>query len=315
MRRKGLHSDRIWVNPPPGQYDLNYTLTLAKRFAAKGQHIYLDFHFSDTWADPNHNNAPAEWPTTLEPLAATIRAYVNSTLNSFHAAGVDLSLVSLGNEIRHGMLWPLGYVDVDTQPTSARIQNFTNLAYLWAASRKGVSDAVDVGVPKPQVMIHIDDGWNLTLQNAWFDALVGTGKVEASDWDVFGFSFYPFYGTAATLANLKDALNSLAKKWGKPLHVVETDWPEQCNGTDAPALSESEIPVSVQGQIEWVRDIRDVVDQVPDGLGRGVNYWEPTWLNNTGLGSACEDAILFSTDWSQYPKAIAYSRPSVNMYR
>ncbi|KAL9086626.1 MAG: hypothetical protein Q9165_007069 [Trypethelium subeluteriae] len=306
---------RIWVNPPPGQYDLNYTLTLAKRFASKGQHIYLDFHFSDTWADPNHNNAPVEWPTTLEPLAATIRAYVNSTLNSFHEAGVDLSLVSLGNEIRHGMLWPLGYVDVDTQPTEARIQNFTNLAYLWAASRMGISDAVAAGVSKPQVMIHIDDGWNLTLQDTWFDALVGTGKVKSSDWDIFGFSFYPFYGTAATLANLQNSLNSLANKWGKPLHVVETDWPEQCNGTDAPALSEPDIPVSVQGQIQWVHDIRSVVDQVPNGLGRGVNYWEPAWLNNTGLGSACEDAILFSTDWSQYPKAIAYSRQSVNLYR
>ena len=295
----------------PGQYDLNYTLALAQRFAAKGQHIYLDFHFSDTWADPNHNNAPTEWPTTLEPLAATIRAYVNSTLNSFHEGGVNLNLVSLGNEIRHGMLWPLGYVDVDTQPASARIQNFTNLAYLWAASRMGVNDAVAAGVPKPEIMIHIDNGWNLTLQNAWFDALVETGKVKPNDWDVFGFSFYPFYGTAATLVNLETSLNSLAKKWGKPLHVVETDWPDQCNGT---ALSEPEIPISVQGQIGWVQDIRNVVNGVPYGLGRGVNYWEPAWLNNTGLGSACEDAILFSTDWSQYPKAVAYSRQSVNMY-
>ncbi|KAI9706155.1 MAG: hypothetical protein M1820_004916 [Bogoriella megaspora] len=306
---------RIWVDPIPGQYDLNYTRTLAKRFAAKGQHIYLDFHFSDTWADPNHNNVPVAWPTTLEPLADRIRAYVNSTLISFHEAGVDLSLVSLGNEIRHGMLWPLGYVDVDTVPTTARIQNFTNLATLWKASRDGVSDAVAAGVSKPQVMIHIDDGYNLTLQNNWFDALTGTGIVKSDDWDIFGFSFYPFYGTAATLPNLQQTLDSLAKQWGKPLHVVETDWPVQCNGTGAPELSDTSVPVNVQGQIDWVRDIRNVVKQVPDGLGQGVNYWEPAWLNLTSLGSACQDAILFETDWSQHPTAIAYSRESVNMFR
>ena len=48
------------------------------------------------------------------------------------------------------------YVDVDTQPASARAQNFTQLATLWAGARQGVSDAVAAGVPKPQVMIHID---------------------------------------------------------------------------------------------------------------------------------------------------------------
>lgn len=213
------------------------------------------------------------------------------------------------------MLWPYGYVEVDTEPTSARIANFTDFAYLWSAAREGVRDAVAEGVPKPQVMIHIDDGWNLTLQENWFGALTGTGKVHTSDWDIFGFSFYPFYGTAATLSNLKTTLNTLAKKYSKPLHVVETDWPDICNGTGAPALSELSIPVSVAGQTEWVQDIIDVVKQVPGGLGQGVNYWEPAWLNNTGLGSACEDTILFNADWSQYPKVTGYSRASVNMFQ
>jgi arabinogalactan endo-1,4-beta-galactosidase len=76
-------------------------------------------------------------------------------MQSFAKAGVDLSLVSLGNEIRHGMLWPEGYVEVDIQPTAALHKNFTDLATLWAAARSGVSDAVARGIKKPQVMIHI----------------------------------------------------------------------------------------------------------------------------------------------------------------
>ena len=147
--------------------------------------------FSDYWADPNKQARPVAWPTAIKPLASTLRNYVSSTMQSFAKAGVDLSLVSLGNEIRHGMLWPQGYVDVDIQPTAALHKNFTDLATLWAGARDGVRDAVKRGVKQPQVMIHIDDGYNLTIQQRWFESLTATGKVKKSDWDVFGFSFYP----------------------------------------------------------------------------------------------------------------------------
>lgn len=313
-------------------YGLNYTLPLAKRFFDKGYKIYLDYRksthnlnmhmvlmslvdFSDYWADPSKQATPVEWPTSLDPLASTLRNYVSSTMRNFSDAGVDLSLVSLGNEIRRGMLWPLGQVDVDLEPASARVANYSNFATLWAAARNGVRDAVAAGVCQPQVMIHIDDGWNLTLQETWFSSLTATNKVKTSDWDVFGFSFYPFYGTAATLANLQTSLNTLANKYNKPLHVVETDWPDQCSGPSAPALSEPSVPVSVAGQTEWVHDIVSVVKGVPRGLGQGVNYWEPAWLNNTGLGSACQDTILFGADWVHYPNVTGYSRSSVNMFK
>lgn len=317
---------RLWVTPCDypggiycGQYDLPYTLNLAQRFSKKGYKIYLDFHFSDWWADPQHNQAPFAWPTDLNGLTSTLRSYVSNTLNTFSKAGVDLALVSLGNEIRHGMLWPLGQVDVDIFPESARVANFTNLAHIYKAARQGVDDAVSRhGCKKPGVMIHIDNGWNLTLQQTWFSALTGSGIVSRDDWDIFGFSFYPFYGNQATLANLQNSLNTLAVQYRKPLHVVETDWPAICNpseGVTVPELSEPEIPVSAAGQIEWERDIINVVKQVPYGLGQGVDYWEPAWLNLTSLGSNCTDAILFDTDWSQYPKMLGYSRSSVNMFQ
>lgn len=78
-----------------------------------------------------------------------------------------------------------------------------------------MTDAVEQGVLKPQVMIHIDDGWDVTLQQAWFGALTGSDKVKVSDWDVFGFSFYPFYGTGATLEALQNSLNTLAVQYGR----------------------------------------------------------------------------------------------------
>lgn len=186
-------------------------------------HIYLDLHLSDNWADPQHDYAPAAWPTTLDALASIVRTYARENLTTFHHVGVPLSLISLGNEIRHGMLWPLGEANVDITPTSARVANFTNLATLRASARSGLDDAVNAGATKPQVLSHIDNGWNLTLQQNWFSALTGSGKLSVPDWDVFSVSLDLFYGTNATLANLKRRLNGLAAQYGKPLHVVETD--------------------------------------------------------------------------------------------
>jgi arabinogalactan endo-1,4-beta-galactosidase len=186
---------------------------------------------------------------------------VSDSLQAFEKAGVQVRLLSLGNELRHGMLWPIGQVSVDVEPAAARVANFTNLATLYQAARRGVDDAVAAGVTKPQVMIHIDNGWNLTLQERWFESLTATGKVNTSDWDIFGFSFYPFYGEAATFANLKHSLNTIADKYHKPIHVVETDWPAICTGPDAPKLSEPRIPASAAGQLEFVRRVTDIVKQ------------------------------------------------------
>ena len=198
-------------------------------------------------------------------------------MQAFASAGVDLAIVSLGNEIRNGMLWPLGRVSVDVEPKQARIANFTNMATLYASARKGVDDAVAAGVAKPEVMIHIDNGWNLTLQERWFSSLTATGMVKRADWDIFGFSMYPFYGTEATFANLRTSLNAMAAKYEKPIHVVETDWPAICTGPDAAELSEPTIPASPRGQVEWVHEIVDIVKAIPGGWGRGINYWEPAW--------------------------------------
>lgn len=197
-------------------------------------------------------------------------------IREFYTAGVPLALVSLGNEIRNGMLWPLGKVDVGVEDEEERTEGFKGLATLLKAARRGVDDGVaaantnttdDNGdgnviiIPPPQVMIHIDNGWDLTMLTRWFTALVSTNIFSVSDWDVFGLTFYPFYGTGATFETLTNTVNSLAETYGKAIHVVETDWPVACGGEGAPSLSEPEIPISVEGQLEWVGRIVDVVKQ------------------------------------------------------
>lgn len=244
-------------------------------------------------------------------LSKRLREYVASTLGSLRAAGVHPAIVSLGNEVRNGMLWPAGKV------SPGRAGDFANLSRLYRGARDGVADAVKAGLRRPLVMIHIDNGWDRNLQTQWFAGLTASRVVSTADWDVIGLSFYPFYSNKATFNNLANSMSALASKYGKPIMVAETDYPAECVGKykPKPAFSEPSIALSVKGQIDWTRRLISTVKKVPNGLGQGVFYWEPAWTNNTSLGSACEDAILFRPDWSKWPKTVAYSRESVNLFK
>lgn len=185
---------RLWVNPVPGQYDLNYTLSLAQRLNAKGYKIYIVYHFSDSWADPGKQITPAAWPQNdLPALSTTLRNYVRDTLVAFHEGGVDPAIVSLGNEIRTGMLWPLGRVDALLEPREDRIAGYQGLATLWNSARLGVDDAIAAGLVRPQVMIHVDNGFDQPMLTNWFDAIFATGKVTRDQVDIVGVTNYPFY--------------------------------------------------------------------------------------------------------------------------
>uniref|UniRef100_K3WHU0 arabinogalactan endo-beta-1,4-galactanase n=1 Tax=Globisporangium ultimum (strain ATCC 200006 / CBS 805.95 / DAOM BR144) TaxID=431595 RepID=K3WHU0_GLOUD len=291
---------RIWTLDT---YGLDYTLKLAQRLYTAGYSIYLNMHFSDTWADGEHQLIPAAWNSTdLTELAKDLRTYVKETLEAFTNGGVPIEILSLGNEITSGMLYPLG---------ETRNGNYTGLATLWAASRDGVRDAVATGTKCPQIMIHLDNGWKLPTILHFFEGLFGTGIVKTSDVDVLGFSFYPFYGTGATIEALTTSLTTLANIYKKPIHVAETDYPNECPGVE---LS-TNFSVSTAGQIEWTQAIIKVLEDLPHGLGAGIYYWEPAYVKVASLGSACTSALLFSVDWTYWPNTTATALASVDLFK
>lgn len=294
------------MNPPLGNYSLEYTLDLASRFYKQGYEIYLDYHFSDNWADPTKQWTPAAWPKNLEPLSRTLRTYVKDTLLAFKKANVDLAVVSLGNEITNGMLWPAGQADLSIVDEGERVANFTNLATLISSARKGVDDAVQRGVQKPEVMLHLSYGWNETLQTDFYETLTATGKISTKDWDAFGLSAYPYNGTNAKWTTFRDSLTSLARKYRKPIHVAETDYIFYCTTNNA-TTDYARIGPGEEGQLEWMRRVINLVRNIPYGLGRGVWTWEPAWLTSPALGSQCEDAINFDPE-------TGISRKSVEMF-
>ncbi|EGZ21790.1 putative beta-galactosidase [Phytophthora sojae] len=289
---------RIWTGE---EYALNYTLPLAQRFSKAGYKIFLDMHFSDTWAQPSDQQTPSAWDaSSVDTLAKACREHVSSTLKAFTEGGVELDILSIGNEITNGFLYPTGKIGKDFGP----------FAKLWKAARDGVSDAVAAGTKQPKIMIHLDNGWESEVVSWFFKGLFAEGTVTTDDVDVFGFSYYPYYNVNATLKALTESLTQMANTYKKPIYVAETDWPTNCTTV---TLSEK-FAVSARGQREWVMAIMDVLEGLPNGLGAGIFYWEPGYISVPGLGSACGSNLLFSVNWDNWPDTYAKALSSVYMF-
>ena len=124
---------RLWVNPPAGYSDLASDLRMARRIKAAGDRFYLDIHYSDFWADPQHQTIPAAWQgQNLAQLTDTVGRYTREVITRFAAQGTPPDMVSIGNEIRNGILWPVGQVNWST---NTGWENLTTL--LRAGRRRG----------------------------------------------------------------------------------------------------------------------------------------------------------------------------------
>ncbi|KAJ7821355.1 arabinogalactan endo-1,4-beta-galactosidase [Mycena leptocephala] len=267
---------RIWTSTNNADYSLTYGLALAKRAVAAKMSLLIDMHYSDTWADPGHQAIPAGWPTDLAGLNTKIFTYTQSVVATFSAQGTPAQFIEIGNEINDGMLWPTGRISVN---------GYSPLSQLMHSAVSGARAASS----SIQTVVHLANGWDASGVSSFYNQIFIAGEFALADVDVMGFSFYPFYGTGATLNALKSSLQAMVTKYGKNVMVVETDWPATCSGT---ALSEPSIAISAAGQQTWVADIRTVLAGLSGGHGIGIIYWEPGWVGNAGLGSSCADALL-----------------------
>jgi arabinogalactan endo-1,4-beta-galactosidase len=276
---------RLWVDPTDGIYNLNYSLALGARAAAAGLGVQLNLHYSDSWADPGNQTPPTAWASLgIDDLVSAVSSYTTDVVSAFTAAGITPEIVSVGNEIRSGLLWPLG--KWDQQANLARLLN-AGAAAVHAAS------------PDALVMLHTDRGYDWDTQR-WFYADAIAAGLDMSAVDVLGVSYYPYWDAEkSTLQNFETTINNLASTYEKKVMVQETDWPIKCSDTsDIPESLKSEFEFTADGQKAWVEKVGEIVDAVDAGRGLGVMYWEPAWISNTALGSPCEDNTMFTGKWS-----------------
>ena len=276
---------RVWVDPTNGDYGTDYNIKLAQRAKAAGLSIYVNFHYSNSWADPGKQYAPTGWPTEIGALVTKLYDYTKDVCDRFQAAGIQPNIVSIGNEIRSGLLWPTG-----------RTSNFANVAHLLKAASRAVKESSLR--PQPKIMVHLDNGWDWNAQRNWYTSLLSSnGGFTLDDFDQIGVSYYPFYGSGATLAALKSSLANIAKQWpGKDVIVAEVNWPQQCSRAGSFPSDLRSIPFSAAGQTQYLKSVAGILEGLQGVNTTGLFYWEPAWLGNAGLGSSCESNTMFTKD-------------------
>lgn len=254
IRLRVFHDVRL--SPWPLPNDVPYTIALAKQAKAAGFKLLLDFHYSDTWADGDHQPMPKAWSALTAPqLVDSVERYTRETIVAFREAGVLPDMVQIGNEITPGMLHPLGKLP----------EHWDTFAALLKAGVRGVA-AGRGSAAMPLIMIHIDRGGDSATTRAFFDQVVKRGV----PFDVIGQSYYPWWH--GTLLDLKENLAMMAERYRKPIVVVEVayNWrPQEYVGKPAP------FPETPDGQRAFLEAVNDVVMAAPNGLGRGVMWWEP----------------------------------------
>jgi len=260
---KGLGNNavrlRVWVTPSGGWCDGADVLYKAKRAAAQGQRIMIDFHYSDSWADPGQQTKPAAWTShSYSQLKTDVYSHTQGILSYLKSNGITVEWVQVGNEINSGMLWPQG--------------STSNPGQLAGLINSGYS-AVKAVYPSAKVVLHLSNGYDNALFRWFFDLV----KSNGAKWDVTGMSHYPPVASWASYnTKIMTNMSDMVSRYGKPVIVSEVgmDWQQ-----DATARS-------------MVSDLMAKIQSLGSN-GLGMFYWEPQaypgWqgytlgaLNNSG---------------------------------
>ena len=280
---------KIWHTPDLPYNDLPRVREMAVRAKSLGFKLLLNFHYSDTWADPGHQDIPAAWvDLDINDLVDSLYAYTDHVIADLKEGGAMPDMVQIGNETNCGMLWPMGNVCGSNDNT----QHWSQLGRLMQAGIDAVHANLSPG-DSVLIMVHHAGGGNNSAVR-WF-----LGKLfnEISGVDVIGLSYYSKWQGA--LSNLSTNLNDLANRFPQKLVVVETAYPWTMNWADGqgniwgPDDLLDGYPASVSGQSDYLMDLRQILASTPQDKGIGIFYWEPEWISAPDLTSAWENATLF----------------------
>ena len=281
---------RLWNNPTWTKYsniaDVTKTIAAAK---ARGMKVLLDFHYSDDWADGDHQIVPAAWAKLdTDAQAKALYQFTLDTLNGLKAKGLMPDAVQVGNETNHEIMLP-----GDGKPTQPSIDWARN-AKLFNAGIRAVRDASQGSAAKPEIMLHIAQPENV---EAWF---ADAARAGITDFDIIGMSYYRKW-SKFDLATTAETIRRVHARFGKEVVIVETAYPFTDDYADnAPNLLGSDAalpgyPVTQEGQAKYMHDLMQLT---LDSGGMGVVYWEPAWVSTKcstrwAQGSNWENAALF----------------------
>jgi arabinogalactan endo-1,4-beta-galactosidase len=239
---------RVWVNPTDGWCNTADVVAKALRAKALGLKILIDFHYSDSWADPGKQTKPLAWQNqNISQLVTSVYTHTSSVLNTLKSNGISPDWVQVGNETNNGMLWPEGKASV----------NMANFATLINSGY----DAVKSVFPSAKVIVHISNGFDNSLFRWIFDGL----KNNNAKWDVIGMSLYPSSNNWAQLnSQCLSNMNDMISRYNKEVMICE-------------------VGMNVDDSLVCKNFILDLIQKsksIANNKCLGVFYWEPECYAN-----------------------------------
>ena len=291
---------RVWNDPYDekgkgyggGNCDIDAAVTMGMSATKAGLQVMIDFHYSDFWADPNKQMSPKAWlAMSDDEKTAALESYTRECLIKLKDAGVNVTIVSVGNETDNGMSGEIKW------PEKCALYN--------AGSR-----AIREVFPNALIAVHYS---NPEHDYVTYAAHLADSNV---DYDIFGTSYYPYWH--GSLENLTETMREIADITGKRVMVLETSWAytlEDGDGSGNTVSHEanSDNPYysfSVQGQADEISSVTQAIADVGDAA-LGCLYWEPAWIPVQYYNPAGRDAskILESNKkiWEKYGSGWASS--------
>lgn len=302
IRLRLFTSSQSQAQSDPYNYinNTNYTIPLAARVKNAGLKLLLDFHYSDTWADPKQQATPSAWTSlTFPQLTNQMRSYNSNCIAAFKNAGALPDYVQIGNEITPGMLWTNGQLSGTWNSSNP---SWIRLGQLMTAAVQGIQDAsTALGTTMPKIIVHIDKGGSWSTTQAFFDNL----NAQGVPFDIIGESYYPWWQGSPT--NLSICLSNAAVRYGKPVVVAEVAFPFTNTCPSSWLTNLFGYPPTPAGQASLVTTVGQILKNVPNGLGGGMFYWgtEYQTLSGPANNSGFQTASFFDRNGNLLPVASA----------
>ncbi len=308
FRTHGMNAMRVRLFVNPSQYagpdkdpnacqDLEMVKKLGKRIKAQGMSFMLDFHYSDTWADPAKQWTPKEWGAMNDTqLKKKIYGYTKYVLTQLNEVGATPDLIETGNEISYGMLWgtraDANNNDKNRCWKNAPEANWNRFADLLRNAGKACREVC----PNAQIILHVERVSSLTQQdNKGYGALryfYDEMKHYGIDYDIIGLSYYPYFH--GTIGDLEGAIRMLEKNFSdKKIMIVEFGYPYawQVPGTSYDYTSR--YPYTEEGQRAVTSDLISMLNKHPQV--NGLFWW---WMEYNAYGTSIQgwyNAPLFDS--------------------
>ena len=292
-RDNGLNAMRVrlFVDPTKApdaekkegvRQDLAYVTALGKRIKDAGLKFLLDFHYSDSWADPVKQYTPDAWVSLTDlQLYEKIYNYTKECLQTLKAAGAEPDFIQTGNEISYGMCW-------GERGSSSLKKCYTNNDANWLRFTTLLKNAIKAcreECPQAKIIIHTERVANVTMQKTFYERLQ---KAEL-DYDIIGTSFYSYYH--GSLQTLETSLNMLATNFPtKDIWLVEVGYFYNWQPTiKSPGVDLSgQYPITEAGQAAYTEALINVLNK--HEKVKGLFWWmmEANEYGRTGSSQVTE---------------------------